>query len=230
MFRPFARPRRFLAAVLLTATPLGAQIPGVSTLCADRPMATGASLFEADPTGPARSGTDADRPASDLYCIELFSTARGGDAAGVVALTRPWSPFGVTVTREGHHRHNLTAWIARLADPSSLGDYTAYVAWATPLTLDPVIKLGDVRNGRNDLGEVAFNKYLVLVSAEVSAEVTERTGPLIIRGRSPSSRMQAHDLLALAPSAEEGGGSPMDHEHAAAWSKTYGRTKICRRR
>ena len=178
-------------------------------------MATGASLFEAE---PARSGTGADRPASDLYCIDLFSTPRGGDAAGVVAVTRPWSPFGVTVTPEGRHRHELIAWIARLPDPETLGDYATYVAWATPLALDPVIKLGEVRNGRNDLGEVAFNKYLVLVTAEASAQVTERTGPLIIRGRSPSSRMEAHDLLAFAPSAEEGGGAPMDHEHADAWS------------
>ena len=205
-------------ATIAAVSPIGSQIPDVSPLCADRSLATGAVLFEADPTGPAQSGTDADLPASYLYCIDLFSTARGGDAAGVVALTRPWSPFGVTVTPAGRHRHELIAWIPRLPDPASLGDYTTYVAWATPLALDPVIKLGEVRNGRNDLGEVAFNKYLVLVTAEASVEVTQRTGPLIIRGRSPSSRMEAHDLLALAPSAEEGGGTPMDHEHAAAWS------------
>jgi FtsP/CotA-like multicopper oxidase with cupredoxin domain len=92
-----------------------------------------------------------------------------------------------------------------------------YVAWATPPVFDPVVKLGEVRNGRNDLGEIAFNKYLVLVTAEASAEVSERTGPLVIRGRSPSSRMAAHDLLALAPSAESGRDVAV-HEFADLWS------------
>ena len=110
----------------------------------------------------------------------------------------------------------MKAWIARLPDPSSLGPYTTYVAWATPLALDPVVKLGEVTNGLNNLGEVAFNKYLVWVTAEASADVVERSGPLIIRGRSPSSRMEAHDLLALAPSAEMG--VPEMTGHASDWT------------
>ena len=196
----------WLATVLLAAGHLHAsgQIPDVSSICSDRPPATGESLFSADRAVPERTGSDAARPASDLYCIDLFSTTRGGQAAGVIELRKPWSPFGVTVTAEGRHRHDLKAWIARLPDPSSLGPYTTYVAWATPLALDPVVKLGEVTNGLNNLGEVAFNKYLVWVTAEASADVVERSGPLIIRGRSPSSRMEAHDLLALAPSAEMG--------------------------
>jgi FtsP/CotA-like multicopper oxidase with cupredoxin domain len=165
-------------------------------------------LFSPEASRPEREGSDRTRPASDLNCVDLFSTTRGGDAAGVIELKRPWSPFGVTVTAEGRHRHDLVAWLARLPDPSTLGPYRTYVAWATPLALDPVVKLGEVTNGRNDLGEVAFNKYLIWVSAEVSGDVTERAGPLIVRGRSPSSRMEAHDLLALAPSAESG--IPMD--------------------
>jgi FtsP/CotA-like multicopper oxidase with cupredoxin domain len=202
--------RARVAAVLLTsacvlaATAGTAQIPGVSALCSGRPPATGESLFAAESARPTRAGSDSDRPASDLYCIDLFATTGGGDAAGVIELHRPWSPFGVTVTPEGRHRHELVAWLARLPDPSTLGPYTAYVAWATPLSLDPVIKLGEVRDGRNELGEVSFNKYLVWISAESSPEVAEREGPLVIRGRSPSSRMEAHDLMALAPSAEEG--------------------------
>ena len=123
----------------------------------------------------------------------------------MATLTRPWSPFGVTVTAEGRHRHELTAWIAGLPAPATLGPYTTYVAWATPLVLDPVLRLGEVGNGLNELGEVAFNKYMVLITAEASADVTERTGPLVLRGRSPSSRMEAHDLLAIAPAAEAGG-------------------------
>ena len=213
-----------LAAVLTATTAwpgtgLSGQIPDVAPLCADRPPATGASLFEAVEPSPSRTGTGSrsSRPASDLYCIDLFSTAAGGDAAGVVSLTRPWSPFGVTVTPEGRHRHALTAWIARLPDPASLGAYTTYVAWATPLALDPVRRLGEVHEGENDLGEVALNKYLILITAEASADVTERTGPLVLRGRSPSSRMEAHDLMAMAPSAEEAPDMAMGHDHGDGW-------------
>jgi len=197
-----------LLAALVPPGPAYAQIADVSAVCADRPMATGAPLFATAQPSPERRGSTSARPASDLNCIDLFSTTRGGDAAGVVELRRPWSPFGVTVTPEGRHRHELVAWIDRLPEPSALGPYTAYVAWATPLALDPVMKLGEVSNGENHLGEVAFNKYLVWITAEASADVTEREGPLVIRGRSPSARMEAHDLLALAPSAEEGA-SPM---------------------
>jgi len=191
-----------------------AQITDVPALCADRPPATGVSPFTVESTRPEREGARSARPASDLNCIDLFSTTRGGDAAGVVEVRRPWSPYGVTVTPEGRHRHELVAHLARLPDPATLGPYTAYVAWATPLTLDPVTRLAEVRNGRNELGEVALNKYLVWVTAEASADVTERAGPLVVRGRSPSSRMEAHDLLALAPSAEEGRTMGMDMEMA----------------
>ncbi len=205
-----------LAASLLVS-PIQGQIPGVSPLCADRGPALGISLFDAPVAQPSRSVGRPDRPASDLYCIDLLSTQRGGDATGVVQLSRPWSPFGVTVTAEGRHRNELTAWIAGLPDPATLGPYTTYVAWATPLLLDPVVKLGEVGNGRTDLGEVAFNKYLVLVTAEASADVSERTGPLVIRGRSPSSLMEAHDLLAMAPSAESENEVAV-HEFAELWS------------
>ena len=206
MQHPFIRSVA-VSAVALAVLPLHAstQIAGVPPLCADRPPATGAAIFTPDGGRALRSGSVPERPASDLFCIDLFSTARAGSATGVAALTRPWSPFGVTVTAEGRHRHQLTAWIAGLPDPATLGPYTTYVAWATPLVLDPVVRLAEVGNGRNELGEVAFNKYVVLVTAEASADVAERTGPLVLRGRSPSSRMEAHDLLALAPAAESGG-------------------------
>ena len=200
------RPTR-IVLLLAIAFPVAivGQIPDVSPLCTDRPPVTGSGpLLTSITEPPARTGTRQDRPASDLVCIDLFSTANGGDAVGVIELTRPWSPFGVTVTPEGHHRHQLRSWISGLPNPSSLGPYQTYIAWATPLELDPVIKLGPVSNGENNLGEVSFNKFMVFVTAEASLEVDQRSGPLILRGRSPSSRMEAHDLMALAPSAEAG--------------------------
>ncbi len=216
----------FGAVALAPDTRVRAQIPDVSEMCADRPPATGISPFTAVPPGPAARGSTEQRPASDLNCIDLYPTTRGGDATGVIELRRPWSPFGVTVTAEGRHRNTLVAWLKDLPDPTTLGPYSAYVAWATPLALDPVVPLGEVTNGRNDLGEVDFNKYLVWVTAESDPAAVERSGPLVVRGRSPSSRMEAHDLLAMAPSAESGppmasmDHDPMNHEGMddEAWS------------
>jgi len=38
------------------------------------------------------------------------------------------------------------------------------VAWATTPLLDPVVRLDGVSNGRNSLGRVGFNKFLILVT------------------------------------------------------------------
>lgn len=150
------------------------------------------------PTGPRTSTTD-------LHCISLLPAAMGGEAEGWVELTPPPSPFGVSVTPQGRHVHALTVRIDGLPEISDLaGPGGAYVAWATPLELEPVIKLGTVSNGETRLGRLALNKYLLLISAENSDTVTVRRGPLVLRGRSPSALMEAHDLLAIAPSAELG--------------------------
>ena len=189
---------------------VSAQIVGVSELCADRPAATGAVEIpatrdeaETGARGPSIAGVAEPGPASDLYCIDLIPTGRAETARGVVELGRVPGPFGVSVTADGFQISELTAWLSGLPDPARLGDYTTYVAWATPVSLDRVIRLGEVRNGRNELGRVALNKYLLWISAEVSADGEDREGPLILRGRSPSTLMEAHDLLATAPSATQ---------------------------
>jgi len=169
------------------------------------------------PTSPAEQGAGTPPPALDLRCLELHATPRGGAARGTVALRRPGAPFGIAVTPDGHVRTTLLAQVEGLPPASSLGPYTAYVAWATPLELDPVVRLGEVRNGVSDLGEVFFNKYMILVTAEPSADGSERTGPLVLRGRSPSARMEAHDMLAQAPSAEELGPGAHAHGEGDAW-------------
>ncbi|HEX7119095.1 MAG TPA: multicopper oxidase family protein [Longimicrobiales bacterium] len=58
-------------------------------------------------------------------------------------------------------------------------------------------------------GRIAFNKFLVLVTAERSAGVEERGGKIVLRGTSPSMRMQPHDLpflYTLGP-----GAGPSEH-------------------
>ncbi len=161
-------------------------------------------------TSPVPDPNAVPAPPWDLRCIELFPTVRAASARGVIDIARPPSPFAVSVNVDGYHIHDLTARVEGLPDPSTLGPYTTYVAWATPLVLDPVIRLAEVREGTTRLGRVDFAKYLIIISAEASADVTERAGPMVLRGRSPSSRMEAHDLLATAPGAESGMGMGME--------------------
>ncbi len=191
-----------MAGLCLLARPLVGQLPGSTGACEARDAARGAL---AEDVALSAGRTPTGRPASDLNCLSLFSTAAGGEASGFVEFARVPSPFGVAVTPTGHHIRDLTARIEGLPPASSLGPYTVYVAWATPLELDPVIRLGPVANGASPLGQVALNKFLVLVSAEASADVETREGPLVLRGRSPSGLMESHDLLATAPSATRRG-------------------------
>ncbi|MBH15746.1 MAG: hypothetical protein CME30_00495 [Gemmatimonadetes bacterium] len=154
---------------------------------------------------------------TSLFCIDLIPTNRAAQASGTIRLIRPWSPFGVTVTAQGNHRNNLSFSIRGLPDPSEFGDYKTYIAWVSPLSLYPVEKLGGIANGDHTLGEVSFNKYLVLITAEATNSVLEMSGPIVLRGRSPSSKLEAHDLLAIAPAAEIGDNSGMASMATNSW-------------
>ncbi|MDE0359391.1 MAG: multicopper oxidase family protein [Gammaproteobacteria bacterium] len=206
---------RDLLQAALSVVALAGFLPGCAAALAPQ-QSDLSSLCSAGARGARLAGGAASpvgQTPTDLFCFDLHATAAARDAWGVVELGRVPGPFGVTVTAEGNHVSNLTAWISGLPDPSQLGPFEAYVAWATTPTLDPMIRLGPVGNGRNPLGRVSFNKFLIMVTAEASASATEREGRLVLRGRSPSSLMEAHDLLAQAPEAlraPEG----MSHDHA----------------
>ncbi|MBI4420185.1 MAG: multicopper oxidase family protein [Gemmatimonadetes bacterium] len=136
-------------------------------------------------------------PAHDIYCLDLIPRPDVREASGVVELRRVPGPFDVSVTPDGQQRYELVVFLQGLPDPSSLGRYTTYVAWVSPPSLSPMTRLGEVGNGRTSLGRVELDKFIVLVSAESSAVVVERTGRLVLRGNSPSVRMDRHDLLML---------------------------------
>ena len=218
---PIAFRRSVVAAAVLVALAGCRETRRAANVCASVSMtmsAPGEGSMRTDPY----AGTDP-AIASDLHCLELFPTPAGGDAAGTARIYRPWSPFGVSVTATGHHRHSLALRLTDLPDPAALGPYSSLVAWAAPLTLDSLVNLGAVFEGENSLAEVSLNKYLILITAEPGPDVADRSGPLLLRGRSPSSRMEAHDLTALAPAAELGTTSG-EHGHmsssaASAWSR-----------
>ena len=82
---------------------------------------------------------------------------------------------------------------------------------------DPVVKLGEVRNGddaaRTRCRSIASS---ILITAEASPRRRERAGRLVLRGTSASVRMQPHDLAFLLAGLLEQAGAP-----AAADARTH---------
>jgi FtsP/CotA-like multicopper oxidase with cupredoxin domain len=166
------------------------------------------------PTGALAAGH-----AADLWCLDLLPTARAERARGAVLLAPARSPFGVSVAADGTAVYDVAITIEGLPDPAALGPYTRYMAWAMTPSLSPVYELGQVDDGVIRLGTVALDKFLILVTAESDASgetdppaVTWR-GPVVLRGTSPSMRLQPHELPALLAAGVAGAARPGGHVH-----------------
>jgi suppressor of ftsI len=163
---------------------------------------------EASPLGPSR----------DLYCIELIPAPGIAGASGLVELGHVAGPFTVAVGPDGRPRQRLVVSLSGLPAPGSLGNYRRYVAWVAPPAMHPIQRLGDVANGRADLGAVELEKFVVLVTAEASGRGKEPAGRIVLRGQSPSTRLFPPDLLefSIGRMGQGTGGGP--HRHGAGES------------
>ncbi|MEZ4417963.1 MAG: multicopper oxidase family protein [Gemmatimonadota bacterium] len=164
---------------------------------------------------------------ADLYCMVLTAPVTlGRDIRARVDLRFAPSPFTVAVNVDGHVRYRATLEVAGLPGPQELGAapdgraYTTYVAWLTTPTFYPEVRLGPVGNGRTDLGVIDLDKFVLLVSAEPAADLPERTGRLVLRGQSPSTRMYPADMMEYLVGAggidvgkDPGGMTGMDGMH-----------------
>ena len=156
------------------------------------------------------------RPSRDLYCI--FLTPRHGleYMSGHLELRTPHTPFGVAVDAAGHHLYEGVLTLNGLPEPSALGDFDHIVAWLASPIFDTVIALGPVANGTQSVGEIALNKFMIIVTAEERPDAPEWEGRLLLRAASPSSRMSPPDMQefmlgameaeSAAPHAHAGGG------------------------
>ncbi len=154
---------------------------------------------------------------ADLYCIELLPAGTIDAASGTAILLSPSSPFGVAVTAAGEHQYDIQFDVQGLPPPATLGPYRTYVAWATTPQMHPVVKLGTIGNGRTTLGRITFDRTLILISAEASEAVKERSGRLALRGTSAAMRMQPHDLAFLLAGLLDRADAPAaDHAHPTA--------------
>jgi hypothetical protein len=134
----------------------------------------------------------AGRPA--MYRIPLDATTNGRGASGVATLSRPASPFSMPVTRDGHIVYDVTIAVQGLPSPDAFNGATTYVAWATVPDLSLAVSLGKLGPDGTTRGQVAWNKFIVLVTAERAAGA-KWAGPILLKGSSPSTwmqRFQAH--------------------------------------
>ena len=189
--------RRLFAISLLVSVLLAAPRAGAQQATGERNV-VGVNPTDANHAVDWRDDVSCDAldgEGSDLRCLQLVPTVAFEAARGRILLERPDSPFGVAVARDGKPRHELRAEVDGL--PASRD--TFFVAWLVTEFLEPVRSLGVIRNGVTELGEVSLNKFRVLITAEADTSVIEREGPLVLRGSSPSSRLQGHDFAFASP-------------------------------
>lgn len=184
------------AASLLSVAGLGffnspqsaAEGPGAA-----RPEAT-----EPIPVAPDRRSiacVAADTVESDpsFYRIDLRAPASSPgsrDAGGHVQVSHPPSPFGLTLDRDGR----LVQRLRFVLDADfRMGTDGRLVAWVASPELDPVHRLGEIGPGASVSGEVTLNKFLVFVTDEPAGTVENDRweGPVVLKGKSRSGRMQS---------------------------------------
>ena len=167
---------------------------------------------------PCDDGPTPLSPSRDLYCIELIPAPGIRGASGRVELGRIPGPFTIAVSADGRLLHQPVVWLDGLPPASSLGRFTKYVAWLATPVMHPVVKLGEVRNGRNVLPTIGIEKFLILVTAEASLDVTEPGGRAVMRGQSPATRLQPPDVMQFALGGVSQDTASVTHdmnEHAA---------------
>lgn len=125
------------------------------------------------------------------YDIALFATPKAPQAHGTARLVYAASPFGVAVTADGRAQYDIQVMAAELPAPSSLGAFTAYVAWAATPDLSTWVRLGTIGNGTSTVGHVDLNKFLLVITAEADSAPARHAGPTVLHGTSPSGWLQS---------------------------------------
>ena len=158
-------------------------------------------------------------PSRDLYCIELVPVPDVPDASGRVELAYLPNPFTIAALADGRLQYQPIAYLSHLPPPESLGPFTQYVAWISTTSMDSVVRLGTVAEGTTPLPTIDLEKFIILVTAEASGDTAAQRGRVVLRGQSPSTRLQPPEIVQLALGAMVDKGAPtapMDHSGHAA--------------
>lgn len=172
------------------------------------PHVAGAGLPNASGVAaPGRFNTKHRASRAEIYKFPLRPTTRARGARGAGELTPAPSPFGFPVTAEGYPVYELELRLERLRPAAAAGPTAAYVVWLTTPELDRTEKLGAVEGaGAFRFRISTMNKFILMVTLEASPEVSTRSGPIVLRGISPSGLMQSfasHELFNNMPHDRE---------------------------
>lgn len=168
-------------------------VPLVAFLNLATPMAVSGGGCGAPAAAPAVPG---------YYDIELVTTGRvpgSRGAAGIAVVTSARSPFGISLAPDGAYRHELAVRVEGMR-----GNVSGRLAvWVTTPDIDQVRLLGSLEPGVELRGEVAWNKFLVVVTLEpeLAAGASAWAGPIVLRGASRSGRM--HTMAGHGPYQSE---------------------------
>lgn len=137
---------------------------------------------------------------ADLYCLELLAAPEApAGIGGHAILDLAPGPFVLNVDRDGTVRYRPRLVLTGLPDPRTIDpDARHYVAWATTPLYGTWQRLGVVRNGTTPVATVALDQFVLVVSAEPDSSAAERRGRPLLRGGSPSTRLQPPDFLNFA--------------------------------
>ena len=136
-------------------------------------------------------------PSRDLYCIELVPPPDVSAASGRVELAYLPNPFTVAALPDGRLQYQPVAHLD-LPRPESLGAFTQYVAWISTASMDSLARLGTVTAGTTSLPPIDLEKFLILVTAEPPGDRAAPSGRIVLRGQSPSTRLQPPEIVQLA--------------------------------
>ncbi len=212
------RPGGFLAlaAVLVLAAPARnaeggwrvadsrAEVAGDVAVCGafDGPVSAPGSGMGSAPLPADAVRPDPVRPGPEYYRFPMVSTRRvpgTGNAAGVGEMNFSPSPYGVALGTDGSYRYDFTVRFERLG-PARDG---VYVVWTSTPELDRIALAGELTDPTGFSGQVAWNKFLVVVTLEPAfdPDATMWTGPIVIRGMSRSGMM--HTMAGHGPFEEK---------------------------
>lgn len=140
---------------------------------------TGATLAACAPAGP------------EYYAFPLVTTRNvpgTGLATGTAEVSfSPTSPFSISLAADGSYRYDVGIRLERAKAPAR----GTLVAWVTTPDLTVVERIGPLDEQLRARGQVAWNKFLVVVTLEAADDpAAERwSGPVAFRGMSRSGMM-----------------------------------------
>jgi hypothetical protein len=124
-----------------------------------------------------------------LYHIKLDAQNNWTAGSGTADLSVAPSPFDVTLTPDGHILYDITVSTVGLPSPTSAGA-THYVAWVATADLVDAQLIGILDANGKASGHVAYNKFIVVVSAERGPPTKHWAGPIVMSGFSPSTYLE----------------------------------------